>query len=394
MNCPCAAVGWSRPEQEAFIREIYTGSAPPIPALQRTTRTDLAPCGVWLERLPGTFCSLCFDAVESGVRLSDNEILCTVCTSHTFDSAEQYDAASPQPPRVALLASTETDGRVAREDLTGLRGRALTLMLDVRVGDELRFCSCLPSTHVRGKLGVFVGYCTRRQLAILRIGDALACMSMADSSADALMLRRPHDESVALHEAMLSHLTPVASKPTLQAALSTVRAAHTLCGTSTLTAAEALLARLTAHQEHDDALLQTPKYFETLRAAPSRRASPAGLPGGHGLPRVMPRVEEEPRALSPAHTPEDGAEDGGQQGLAAQLSRANTCPLELSSKPHSGGESAVARVEGARVEGASQQAARPQAPLTPPPAPQLAPQQQQRARCGPMCGWIACGCAK
>lgn len=369
MNCPCAAVGWGRPEQEAFIREVCTGSAPPVPALQRTTRSDLAPCGVWLQCFPtNCFCSLCFDAVADGVRLADGEILCTVCISHTFDSAEQYDSA-PQPPPVALLARTDKDGRMCREDLGGLRGRALTLMLDVRIGDELRFCSCLPSIHVRGKTGVFVGYCTRRQLAIIRIDDALACMCMA-SAEDPLMLRSPLDESAALHESMLTHLMPVASQHTLQGALGAVRAAHTQCGSSTLEAAEALLARLAdQEQQHDDELLLA----QQRRAAPSRRLSPAGLP------LCLPRVEEEePRALQPAHRhgePTAECEEGAQQGLAAQLSRANTCPLELSSKPHN--EAAP------RAEGSSQQQQQAEAPAS-----------QQRVRCGPMCGWIACGCAK
>merc|ERR1712000_512496 len=71
------------------------------------------------------------------------------------------------------------------------------------------------------------------------------------SAEDALMLRQPYDEQTRQHERMLKQLLPIASCRTLQGAVSTVRSAHTLCGSSLLAEAEAVLTHLRKLEEAD-----------------------------------------------------------------------------------------------------------------------------------------------
>ena len=61
----------------------------------------------------------------------------------------------------------------------------------------------------------------------MRIAQAVVCVPIE-------LLRRPTDRMFELHQDMLRHLVSVASLSTLQHAIATVRAAHTLCGTSLL----------------------------------------------------------------------------------------------------------------------------------------------------------------
>jgi hypothetical protein len=230
------------------MRLTHSGVPPPIPERSASTREDTAPCGARLQRADDAFCSLCFDPLACGVRLSDGELLCAVCAACTFDTAEQHEALA-LAPRVALMARVETDGSICRDDLRGLRGRGLELVCSLRLGEELRLCGCLPG-HVRGRVGVFVGYDTRRRLALLRLGGAIACMRM-DVAEDALMLRRPGDQSTALHSRMLQDLVRVANRSTLYGAVTAVKAAHTLCGSSILAEAEAILAQISEADPHE-----------------------------------------------------------------------------------------------------------------------------------------------
>jgi len=123
------------------------------------------PCGA--RRTPASehegFCSLCFDALLSGVVLSMGEVLCDVCAMQTFDLVEQQETGRPPRPPIALLACTDEDGRLCRDDLHGVKGQAQDLLLSLRVGDQLKLCACLPSERVRGRVGSFAGYCMRRR---------------------------------------------------------------------------------------------------------------------------------------------------------------------------------------------------------------------------------------
>jgi len=213
------------------------------------------PCGA--RRTPASehegFCSLCFDALLSGVVLSMGEVLCDVCAMQTFDLVEQQETGRPPRPPIALLACTDEDGRLCRDDLHGVKGQAQDLLLSLRVGDQLKLCACLPSERVRGRVGSFAGYCMRRRLALLRMhsafGDDMVCMRM-DSTP--LLLRRLDDEAVQAHATMLRVLMPIASRATLQHAVATIRAAHTLCGSEILRAGEALLEALSARQAAEE----------------------------------------------------------------------------------------------------------------------------------------------
>jgi len=241
MNCPCASVGWQRSDQDAFIREFCRGTPPPIPDLQPETNSNLAPCGLPFGPVPAcAFCSLCFDPVERAVRLHDGELLCAVCSSATFESAQQHETIARAC--VALLAET-VEGHVRPDELDELRGRGLSLMSLLRVGETVRFCGCLPFEHVRGREARFVGYDVRRHLALLQIGEAIVGMRMM-SAEDPLMLRPTRDEATGHHDHMLRSMLRFASARTLQAAMSMVQAAHTLCGSTILAEAEAVLARL------------------------------------------------------------------------------------------------------------------------------------------------------
>lgn len=251
MLCPCAAIGWQRPEQESFMREVMRGAPPPLPEPAPESELEMAPCGLRLQRVAdSSFCSLCFDPLDLGIRLSDGELLCSVCSSATFDHAEQHEAEAVRPP-VACLAQLDENGLLCREDLGEITGRALALLSTVSVGVALRVCACVASEHVRGKWATFHGYDVRRHLAMLRIGSAVVCMRMK-SAEDPLMLRPAADEATRQHERMLSHMLGVASRHTLQAAVGTVRAAHTLCGSALLAEAEARLQQLRLEEEVQD----------------------------------------------------------------------------------------------------------------------------------------------
>ena len=112
-------------------------------------------------------------------------------------------------------------------------------------------------------------------------------MRMA-SSDDALMIRHHADDAPAKHERMLRDLTRVANRPTLYGAISAVRAAHTLCGSSVLAAAEAVLARLS------DEEAATPLGISPYEQPPSRLLQPCMRPqdvvasGGTNMPTHLP----------------------------------------------------------------------------------------------------------
>ena len=169
--------------------------------------------------------------------LSFGELLCRSCSVETFSGAEQRDALAR--PRLALLARRGRDGRLLAADLQhdcgALVPRARELLGSLRVGDAVRCCGCIPSPDVGGQTGAFAGFCLRRRCALVRVGGSVACVRMHH-------LRRPADEAVAHHAAMLRALLRLGCRAsTLRRALETVREAHTLCGTAALADAEAAL---------------------------------------------------------------------------------------------------------------------------------------------------------
>ena len=244
--CGQLVVGWRRRNATPFMKSVLSAAPPPLPApsappARKVVRT--APCGIQLQRLGG-FCSLCFGKLEAGARLSDDERLCEVCVCEAFDGADQLESSPPPAPPVALYARCDADGWLRREELEDERvdDRDRELLLSLRVGDELRCCGCIPRSSVRGRVGSFVGFCTRRNLGVLRIGDAVVCVRMA-------LLRRPTDNSARQHGEMLRALVAHgASLSTLRRALAAVRSAHVLCGTPALAEAEATVDRLAAEQ--------------------------------------------------------------------------------------------------------------------------------------------------
>ena len=227
---------------------LVVASAPPgIPEPVQTNLASTAPCGVRV-RPCRTLCSMCFDYIREGVALSDGENLCVVCACAHFEGVEMAEAAVSCRPPLALFARRSDAGTLLREDLCGIAaGRARELMGSVRTGDLLRCCGCTASRHVGGHLARFVGYCTRRQLAVLRLegdGDAVPTTSLICVRTE--LLRRPNDEATTQHAAMIASLLQVgASVPTLQNGLAAVKAAHTLCGTELLGRAQSAVESLT-----------------------------------------------------------------------------------------------------------------------------------------------------
>jgi hypothetical protein len=240
------------------MRTVVSSAPPPIPQKrplpsEQEDRDGLSAghetAELELDPQPmGTFCSICFDDMpHGGARLSDDEVLCDVCVSATFEGAEKYDR-SRRPP-LALFARRDADGLVLRSELDDFKpGRTLQLLLSLRAGDELRCCGCIPSRHVRGRVGEFVGYDTRRHVAVLRLRPrgAVACVQMP-------LLRRPGDEEAKRHEAMLESLLALgACASTLTQCIATVTAAHTLCGGALLERAKQRVADLHARRRMHD----------------------------------------------------------------------------------------------------------------------------------------------
>ena len=235
-GCTHDLVGWKRGELSPFMRLVASSAPPPLlgPSAAAQTYALYSPCGARLEAA-GTFCSICFQALEGeGLVCSAGETLCAVCACSTFESVEQFrnTGAALWRPRVVLQMSELEDLDVQDE-----QGRELSLLMSLRRGDELWCCGCIESVHVGGACGEYMGYCTRRRLALLRMGSGVACVSLK-------LLRRPDDALTLQHAEMLHTLSDVGSIPTLQNAITAVRAAHTMCGTPQLSAANEMLASL------------------------------------------------------------------------------------------------------------------------------------------------------
>ncbi len=172
--------------------------------------------------------------------LSFGELLCRSCSVETFSGAEQRDALAR--PRLALLARRghadlqhDCGALVPTASARPLDARARELLGSLVVGDAVRCCGCIPSPDVGGQTGEFAGFCLRRRCALVRVGGSVACVRMHH-------LRRPADEAVAHHAAMLRALLRLGCRAsTLRRALETVREAHTLCGTAALADSEAAL---------------------------------------------------------------------------------------------------------------------------------------------------------
>ena len=241
---PSLVVGWKRTLQPFMKATSSWAAPPPIPrcgppgALQSTGATG--ECAVRLEPVSGICCA-CFSRCTSAAVLSAGELLCRSCAVDTFSGAEQRDAAAR--PRLALLARRGRDGRLLAADLQHdcgalarpLDARARELLGSLLVGDAVRCCGCIPSPDVGGQTGAFAGFCLRRRCALVRVGGSVACVRVHH-------LRRPADEAVAHHAAMLHALLRLGCRAsTLRRALETVREAHTLCGTAALADAEAAL---------------------------------------------------------------------------------------------------------------------------------------------------------
>jgi len=290
--CPCAAIGWAKPEQDAFMREVCKGAPPPLLDLPEPEVLDLAPCGLKLRPCgASSFCSLCFDPLERGVHLSTGEILCTVCSSKTFEFADQHDASAFAAP-VALLAPVDAEGRLSIYDLRELTGRAIVLLSSLRLGETLHFCGCIPSKHLRGRRAIFLGYCMRRHLALLQVGHSVACMRM-DSTEDPLMIREAQDQTVLLHERMLRQLNCFASKHTLQAAVASIYAAHTLCGSELLTSAERLAKALVDEDSDDEVQVSEDADAGARKSVTdtlTHRAALSPIPGHIAMPQARGSV--------------------------------------------------------------------------------------------------------
>ena len=253
-GCTHALVGWKRSTaQLPFMQLVIADAAPSIPdPPDSTLEHDVAPCGIKMVMLPpGTFCSMCYEVVESGARLSDGEMLCMVCTCSVIEAGRTLEANPPPRLRIACFARFEPQsGLQLHEDLVGAEsGSARELLLSLCRGEPLRFCGCIESNRVAGRVGSFAGYCTRRKLAVLRLqaegegqAEAWACVPME-------LVRRPTDELIARHDQMLRSLLQVgASASTLHHTISAVRAAHTLCGTPVLASAKRALEALALKQ--------------------------------------------------------------------------------------------------------------------------------------------------
>lgn len=242
MSCTHALVGWKRPPPaQPYIRVVFASAPPCVPEPSCSTPALTAPCGLRMQKMQGLCCT-CYDAVEVGVRLSDGEILCVVCASATFDAAE-HTIYSCRPP-VALFCRTDVSGHLRREELSGVHGRALDMLLSVRTGDPLQVCGCVESAHVAGCVASFVGFCVRRRQVVLRLPpggeSAVVCVRLE-------LVRPPNDALRTAHGRMLADLLRLgASASTLQSAITAVRAAHTLCGTTALLRATDALDALTS----------------------------------------------------------------------------------------------------------------------------------------------------
>ena len=238
MACTHALVGWKRaPPAEPFIKVVFASAPPCVPEPTCSAPQLTAPCGVRLQLIGGSaLCSTCHDVVPHGVRLSNNELMCIVCSSATFDRAEHTPLG--RGPPVALFCKRDANGLLQREDLSGVQGRTLEMLLSIRPGDPLRCCGCM-APSIAGRVGAFDGFCLRRNRAVLRLPHSAQgsdeCGVGAVVCVRAELLRRPDDELVAKHERMLVELLRLgASASTLRCGSAAVQAAHTLCGTHTL----------------------------------------------------------------------------------------------------------------------------------------------------------------
>ena len=234
--CAHELIGWRRAEPLApFMKMVASGTAPPLPEPTGPTEdaeSNISHCGARLVHLDGGFCSVCFETMpDMGVLLSCGTQLCAVCAGGVFVSAEQLDTCPPPSPPVALFAEP-CDASVAP-------GRQRELLISLQPGEELRVCGCVGSVHVSGRTGYFVGYCARRQLAILRVDGGVACVPLE-------LLRRPEDATILLHKEMLKTLAQVGTAATLQHGIACVQRSHSLCGTAELAAAEQALRRCRA----------------------------------------------------------------------------------------------------------------------------------------------------
>ena len=166
------------------------------------------------------------------------ELLCRSCSVDTFSGAEQRDARHGRGSRSSRGAAATAGSSPPTCSTTAARScRARELLGSLIVGDAVRCCGCIPSPDVGGQTGAFAGFCLRRRCALVRVGGSVACVPMHH-------LRRPADEAVAHHAAMLRALLRLGCRAEpLRRALETVREAHTLCGTALADAEAALVAR-------------------------------------------------------------------------------------------------------------------------------------------------------
>ena len=211
------------------MKLVMSGSAPPPvaqpPDAIAASRGLTAPCGAAMQPISGGWCSSCYEGISHGCRLSDGEILCAVCVNMTVTRAEQYASNPPPWIPLSLFAPLSANGAHELDGVTDLRAR--NVLLSLHAGERVRCCGCIHSARLARQTGDFVGYCVRRQVAVVRLQHAVVCVPLE-------LLRRPTDRLVVLHSEMLRSLMGVASLSTLQHAVANVRAAHTLCGTSLL----------------------------------------------------------------------------------------------------------------------------------------------------------------
>ena len=288
------------------MRVAHTATPPPIPtaspstaAAADTSRSTYANNLKMRPLRPGSFCSGCFDGVQSGLKLSDNEVMCDVCACNWFEYADMRHDTKPPTllPAISLFARRDAaSGLILREELEGATtGRPHQLLSSLRSGDALRCCGCIKSDHVGHQVGRFVGYDLRRRLAVVELDSSrLACVPL-------VLLRRPDDVSITRHGEMLQELLNVgASASTLHCSIQTVKAAHTLCGSQLLKKAQACLddlnAKARAAAADDEAPLLPPPPRLGTRGGGGHVCAGEAYPSSIGL--VNPgEIDEDAKAV-------------------------------------------------------------------------------------------------
>ena len=81
------------------------------------------------------FCSVCYKGADDLTLWSNGELFCDSCSTGMAASS--------------LLARVdEVTGLLLPGELTGVRGRALGLLLGLRAGDALSCCGCITTSNV------------------------------------------------------------------------------------------------------------------------------------------------------------------------------------------------------------------------------------------------------